>query len=84
MLMNYQGKNEPTSPHPQQFFVALIRGEGEVSPVCKKNGIIFNIEKCVGQNVLLTGRGEVAGGKLVRFCRYFYIDVQKIPALIDQ
>ena len=30
---------------------------GGVSPVCKKLGILFNIEKGVGQNVLLTRGG---------------------------
>ena len=52
-------KNELTSPPPSAIFVTLIRG-GEVSPVCKKIGILFKIEKGVGQNVVLTRGGEVS------------------------
>ena len=43
-------------PPPQTLFAALTRG-GEVSPVFQKSGILFNIEKGVGQNLLLTRGG---------------------------
>ena len=60
-------KNELTTPPPisRSFW---SKPEGVVSPAFQKKGILFNIEKGFGPNVLLT-RGEVSRGELVRFCR---------------
>ena len=49
-------KTNQLPPPPQPLFVALTRG-GVVSPVFQKIGILFNIEKGVGPNVLLTRGG---------------------------
>ena len=55
-------KTNQLPPLPSATFRRLNQG-GEVSPVCKKIGILFNIGKGVGQNVLLTWGGGVSRGE---------------------